>query len=89
MSDEQATRTGRGLTAQEAAAYLGVKVSTLAKWRQIGVGPPYSARLGRDPRYHKDDLDQFLWGDGVVGNSVEAKHRRRRRRAAVAADQTP
>jgi hypothetical protein len=72
-------RKGRGLTAQEAADILRVKVSTLAKWRQLGIGPPYSDRLGRDPRYHPDDLDDFLWGDGVAHNSVEAKNRRRRR----------
>ncbi len=86
MSEEpngERIRRGRGLTAQEAAEYLGVKVSTLAKWRQLGVGPPYSDRLGRDPRYHTDDLNEFLWGDGVARNSVEAKHRRRRRRKAA------
>lgn len=82
------TRRGRGLTAQEAAEYLGVKVSTLAKWRQLGVGPPYSDRLGRDPRYHADDLDEFLWGDGVAHNSVEAKHRRRRRKKSLEGAQT-
>lgn len=77
------SRRGRGLTAQEAAQVLGVKVSTLAKWRQRGVGPPYSDSLGRDPRYHPDDIDAFLWGEGVVMNSVEAKQRRRGRRAAA------
>lgn len=75
-------RRGRGLTAQEAAQFLGVKVSTLAKWRLLGVGPPYSDSLGRDPRYNQDDLDAFLWGEGVVHNSGEAKQRRRRRRAS-------
>ena len=80
-------RRGKGLTAQEAAEVLGVKVSTLAKWRQLGIGPPLD-RLGRDPRYHPDDLDEFLWGEGVVRNSVEAKHRRRkRRRTQAGADQ--
>jgi hypothetical protein len=72
-------RTGQGLTAQEAADILRVKVSTLAKWRQLGVGPPYSDPLGRDPRYHPRDLDEFLWGEGVVRNSSEAKQRRRKR----------
>jgi len=77
-------RRGRGLTSQEAAQFLGVKVSTLAKWRLLGVGPPYSDSLGRDPRYHQDDLDTFLWGQGVVHNSGEAKQRRRRRRVSGA-----
>ena len=90
MSEKQGgeqIRRGRGLTAHDAAEYLGVKVSTLAKWRQLGIGPPYSDRLGRDPRYHADDLDEFLWGDGVAHNSIEAKHRRRRRRKAAAGAQ--
>lgn len=81
VHNEPLIRRGRGLTAQEAADVLGVKLSTLAKWRQLGIGPPYSDRLGRDPRYHPEDLDEFLWGEGVVRNSVEAKHRRRRRRS--------
>lgn len=29
------------LTAEEAAEYLNVKKDTLAKWRQLGVGPQY------------------------------------------------
>ncbi|MBV9062978.1 MAG: hypothetical protein JOY77_08640 [Alphaproteobacteria bacterium] len=53
-----------------------------AKWRQLGIGPRYSAALGRDPRYHADDLDAFLWGAGVVSNSVEAKHLRRERKCS-------
>lgn len=85
----KAVRRGRGLSAQEAADILSVKVSTLAKWRQLGIGPPYSDRLGRDPRYHPDDLDAFLWGDGVVGNSVEAKHRRRKRQSAACLPAVP
>jgi len=76
-------RSGPGLTAHEAAGVLRVKVSTLAKWRQLGIGPPYSDSLGRDPRYHPDDLDDFLWGRGVVRNSVEAKQRRRNRKVQV------
>jgi hypothetical protein len=73
-------RRGRGMTAQEAAAYLSVKISTLAKWRKKGKGPRFSDALDRSPRYHQDDLDNFLWGDGLVGNSVEATERRARRR---------
>jgi hypothetical protein len=74
------TRRGPGMNARDAATYCGVKVSTLAKWRQSGQGPKFSDRLRRDPRYHIDDLDAFLWGDGVVSNSVEASERRARRK---------
>jgi hypothetical protein len=64
----------------EAAQYIGVKPETLAKWRQKGKGPPFSDALGRDPRYHVDDLDTFLWGDGVAVNSAEAQARRQKRK---------
>ena len=73
-------RRGPGLRADEAAKYLGVKLDTLAKWRQLGKGPPFSDALGRDPRYHADDLDAFLWGDGVAVNSADAWARRQKRR---------
>jgi len=73
-------RRGRGLTANEAASYCGVKPSTLAKWRLKGIGPRFSTALGRDPRYHVDDLDAFLWGEGVVINSAEASERRLKRK---------
>jgi len=73
-------RRGPGMTAKAAADYCGVRPSTLAKWRQLGTGPRFSDRLGRDPRYHLDDLDAFLWGDGVVSNSVEANMRRSERK---------
>ncbi len=75
------TRRGRGLTAKEAAEYCGVAIATLAKWRQRGWGPSYSCALGRDPRYHAEDLDAFLWGGGLVGNSVEAAQQRKERKA--------
>ena len=78
-SNSERVRRGKGLTAHQAADILGVKVSTLAKWRQRGIGPPYSDCLGRDPRYHPDDLDQFLWGEGMVRNTGEARQRRSRR----------
>jgi hypothetical protein len=76
------TRSGPGLSASEAANYLSIKIDTLAKWRQRGKGPPFSDALGRDPRYHIDDLDSFLWGDGVAVNSAEAYARRKKRASA-------
>jgi len=64
---------------REAADYCGVSLYTLRNWRQAGKGPPYSAALGRDPRYHQADLDAFLWGGGVVNNPVEARRVREAR----------
>jgi excisionase family DNA binding protein len=75
------TRTGRALTPSEAAQYLSVKVSTLAKWRHLGVGPPWSAALGKHPRYNTADLDAFLWGAGaVVENTAQASTIRKQRK---------
>jgi Helix-turn-helix domain len=74
------SRSGPAMDAKAAAAYCSIKPSTLAKYRQRGTGPRYSTALGRDPRYHKDDLDAWLWGD-MAGNSVEAAHQRTHRRA--------
>jgi hypothetical protein len=70
----------RWLSSKDAAIYLGVETCTLAKWRQQGVGPSYSAALGRDPRYRLSDLEAFM-ADDLVGNSIEAKTRRRQKRA--------
>lgn len=47
------------LTTREAAAYLGLAVSTLNKWRCHGGGPEF-LKLGRAVRYRQDDLDRFL-----------------------------
>ena len=69
----------RWLTVHEAAAYLGVSVKTLAKWRNNNSGPPYSCALGRDPRYLLSSLHRFM-SDAVVTNTTLAHHDRTRRR---------
>ena len=43
----------------EAAAYLGVSTSTMARWAHQKAGPAYK-RAGRKTRYLKTDLDSFL-----------------------------
>jgi excisionase family DNA binding protein len=43
----------------EAATYLGVSVSTMARWAHHKCGPAYK-RAGRKTRYLKRDLDEFL-----------------------------
>lgn len=54
----EASLAGRKLRAPEAARYLGVSASTLAKWRLYGCGPPYS-KLGSIVVYGIDDLSRF------------------------------
>lgn len=46
----------------EAAAYLGLSVSTLARWAHEKKGPAYK-RVGRKTRYLKTDLDAFIEED--------------------------
>jgi len=47
------------LTTTEAAAYLGLAISTLNKWRCYGEGPHF-IKLGRAVRYKREDLDSFV-----------------------------
>jgi excisionase family DNA binding protein len=42
-----------------AAAQLGVKSATLAKWRVRGGGPPF-LKVGSRVRYSRADLEQWL-----------------------------
>lgn len=46
------------LTRKDAARYLGISVSTLARWAMEGTGPAYS-KAGR-VRYRLSDLDAFI-----------------------------
>jgi predicted DNA-binding transcriptional regulator AlpA len=48
------------LRAVEAALYLRVSRSTLAKWRMRGEGPPYHRCGPRIVQYHKDEIDAWL-----------------------------
>lgn len=47
------------LTPAQAAEYVGLSVSMLAKMRCLGGGPAY-LKLGRAVRYRQDDLDVWL-----------------------------
>lgn len=44
---------------REAAAFLGVSVSTLNKWRVYGCGPRYT-KMGGAVRYSQADLESFV-----------------------------
>jgi predicted DNA-binding transcriptional regulator AlpA len=48
----------RYLSPQQAAEFLSLSVSTLAKWRVKGGGPPY-VKLGRRVAYAAAVLDQW------------------------------
>ena len=47
------------LTTSEAAAFLGLAISTLNKWRCYGEGPQF-IKLGRAVRYRQDDLEHYV-----------------------------
>lgn len=70
----------RWLDSSDAAAYLGVEVATLSKWRQQGSGPRYSCALGRDPRYRLSDLEHFMLA-AMTTNTTQARSLRRAARA--------
>jgi predicted DNA-binding transcriptional regulator AlpA len=48
------------LRAVEAARYLRVSRSTLAKWRMRGEGPPYHHCGPRIVIYYQDEIDAWL-----------------------------
>lgn len=60
MSSELTQLPNRLLTAAETAEYLGVSVSTLAKWRLTGHGPAYSKFQNKHIRYAPADLLAFV-----------------------------
>jgi predicted DNA-binding transcriptional regulator AlpA len=47
------------LDARRAAAFLGVSISTLAKWRVSGKGPRF-VKLGSKVAYRTSDLEDWL-----------------------------
>lgn len=44
---------------KDAATYLGVAVSSLAKWRVLGTGPTF-IKIGAAVRYGFKDLEEWL-----------------------------
>lgn len=60
------------LTAKEAAAYLRVGYSTLARFRMSGEGPAYG-RVGGTVVYRKQDLDTYV-AKTLRYSTVSRKH---------------
>lgn len=52
------------LRSPQAAEYIGVSPSTLAKWRMRGISPPYHRCGPRIVFYYTDEIDQWH-GDNV------------------------
>ena len=48
------------LTIAEAAQQLGVKPTTLNRWRYNGLKHPKMVKLGHSPRIRQSDLDAFV-----------------------------
>jgi excisionase family DNA binding protein len=74
--DMERTETHRAtemLTSREAAVYLGVSAGTLDIWRCRRSYPIPFVKVGRNVRYRKADLDEFLQrrtkGGGDGGDS--------------------
>ena len=53
------------LSRPQAAAYLGVSVSTLARWACCRTGPAFY-RVGRAVRYRISELDAYVTGGLVI-----------------------
>jgi excisionase family DNA binding protein len=60
---------------KDAAEYIGVATSTLAKWRITGEGPKY-ARVGKRVLYLREDLDAWM-KDQRVSSTAETPASRR------------
>ena len=53
------TLPDRLLGPEEVAAYLGVPLRTIYRWRSRHEGP-HGYRVGRHVRYRRDDVDRWL-----------------------------
>lgn len=60
------------LTTEQAANYLCTRPKTLEYWRHTGGSPKY-AKLGRQVRYRRDWLDEWLEARAVT-STAESKH---------------
>lgn len=48
----------------EAASYLGISISTLARWAMLRTGPTFY-KVGNQARYRIADLDAFVESQAV------------------------
>ena len=60
--------TKKRMCTKEAAAYVALHYSTLAKWRMTGEGPGF-LKLGRKVVYEQSVLDEWLAGRAHMSTS--------------------
>ncbi len=65
--------TNEYLTPPEAAQYLRISASTLAKLRVYGGGPPF-IRIGRAVRYSRAELDAYMAARIARSTSEPIRH---------------
>ncbi|MGC4025327.1 MAG: helix-turn-helix domain-containing protein [Mesorhizobium sp.] len=65
------TTAPKMLSTQDAAAYVGLAVSTMNKLRIFGGGPKY-AKLGKSVRYSTEMLDEWIEENRRSSTSVAA-----------------
>ena len=71
MTDDATEARSDLMRPEEAASYLRVSASTLARWRTYGGGPVY-LKLGRI-FYRQADLDDFIAGAAKVKTRDDAR----------------
>ena len=59
------------LTESQVADLLSVKQRTLARWRQLGIGPKY-AKIGGSIRYEPHEIEAYLDKMRHTGTSARA-----------------
>ena len=62
------TRKNELLNPPSAAVYLAVAISSLAKWRVTGEGPPF-IKIGSSVRYRTADLETWIEGRRVFSTA--------------------
>lgn len=66
MAHNEASSDDVWMSSKETSKFTGAAPQTLANWRWLGIGPPYSklscSRAGR-VRYRRSDVEAWLMGN--------------------------
>ena len=66
---EEMMNINKFLKSGEAATFLKTSLSTLARWRHLGIGPSYSKLETGSILYEIDNLAYFVESNKIVTNS--------------------